>query len=157
EVIADITEHEIDLIEIGKMIDDFRPVCCGGTGRLRRGGYRKDGTSAGKHGSQNFASMHRQFPYQVWVEYYALIQNKDGPFAKRLPIQLTLVQLSAAFTRSRVSGSSRIRLPVALAKAFAIAATAGPCEPSPAPSDFSAGRSMSSTSTCGTSCIVKIG
>jgi hypothetical protein len=26
EVIADITEHEIDLIEIGKMIDDFGPV-----------------------------------------------------------------------------------------------------------------------------------
>src|SRR5215469_6013317 len=70
EVIADITEHEIDLIEIGKMIDDFGPVCCGGTGRLRRGGYRKDGTSAGKYGSQNFASMHRSFPYPVWVEYH---------------------------------------------------------------------------------------
>ena len=25
-MIADITEHEIDLIEIGKMIDDFGPV-----------------------------------------------------------------------------------------------------------------------------------
>src|SRR6516225_519196 len=71
--------------------------------------------------------------------------------------QLTSVQPSAAFTRSRVSGSSRMRLPVALAKAFTIAATAGPCDPSPAPSDFSAGRSMSSTSTCGTSCIVRIG
>jgi hypothetical protein len=47
-VIADITEHEIDLIEIGKMIDDFGAVRRGGTGRLRRGGYRKDGTSAGK-------------------------------------------------------------------------------------------------------------
>src|SRR6516225_9055990 len=35
--------------------------------------------------------------------------------------QLTSVQPSAAFTRSRVSGSSRMRLPVALAKAFTIA------------------------------------
>ena len=61
----------------------------------------------------------------------------------------TFVQPSAAFTRSGVSGNSRMRLPVALANAFTIAATAGPCAPSPAPSDFSVGRSMSSTSTCG--------
>jgi hypothetical protein len=54
-----------------------------------------------------------------------------------LPTQLTLVQPSAAFTRSRVSGSSRMLLPVALPKAFTIAATLAPCEPSPAPSDFS--------------------
>ena len=33
--------------------------------------------------------------------------------------------LRAAFTRSGVSGSSRMRLPVALANAFTIAATAG--------------------------------
>ena len=38
---------------------------------------------------------------------------------------------------SGVSGSSRMRLPVALANALTIAATAGPCAPSPAPSDFS--------------------
>jgi hypothetical protein len=40
EVIADIAEHEIDLIEIGKMVDDFGPVLCGGTGSLRRRSYR---------------------------------------------------------------------------------------------------------------------
>ena len=92
EVIADITEHEIDLIEIGKMIDDFRPVRCGGIGRLRRGGYRKDGTSAGKHGSQNFASMHRQFPYPVWVEYDCVIAHAQGFVMFALPPKADMVQ-----------------------------------------------------------------
>ncbi len=37
----------------------------------------------------------------------------------------------AVFTRAASSGRSRRRLPVACANALAIAATAGPCEPSP--------------------------
>jgi hypothetical protein len=52
-------------------------------------------------------------------------------------------------TRAGVSGRSRSRLPVAPAKASAIAAAAGLCAASPAPSDLSSGRSISSTSTNG--------
>ena len=37
------------------------------------------------------------------------------------------IQASTAFTRSGWKGRSRMRLPVACAKAFATAATAGPC------------------------------
>src|SRR5262249_634697 len=50
-----------------------------------------------------------------------------------------------------------MRLPVALAKPLATAATAGPCEPSPAPSGRSFGRLISSTSTFGASGMVRIG
>src|ERR1700704_92347 len=65
--------------------------------------------------------------------------------------------VSAAFTRSGWSGRSRMRLPVALANAFTTAATAGPCEPSPAPSGRSFGRLISSISTFGASGMVRIG
>ena len=47
--------------------------------------------------------------------------------------------------------------PVAAAKALHMAAAAGPCEASPAPSERSSGRLISSTSTLGTSGMVRIG
>src|SRR5262249_4321757 len=64
---------------------------------------------------------------------------------------------STAFTRSAVHGKSPIRVSLAAANALAIAATAGPCEDSPAPSGRSSGRLISSTSTLGTSGMVRIG
>ena len=64
---------------------------------------------------------------------------------------------SVVLTRSGLNGRSRSLLPVACAKALAMAATIGPCEPSPEPSGFSFGRSISSTSIFGTSGMVRIG
>src|SRR5258705_3822146 len=63
----------------------------------------------------------------------------------------------AAFTRSGVNGSSRMRLPVAAANALAMAAAVGPCAASPAPSARSFGRLISTVSTLGTSGMVRIG
>src|SRR5262249_58508314 len=60
-------------------------------------------------------------------------------------------------TRSGLKGRSRSLLPVACAKALAMAATVGPCEPSPEPSGLSFGRSINSTSIFGTSGMVRIG
>src|SRR5262249_34464143 len=77
------------------------------------------------------------------------------PFTIATPYSLFYV--SAAFTRAGLSGRSRMRLPVALAKALTTAATAGPCEPSPEPSGRSFGRLISSISTFGTSGMVRIG
>src|SRR5215470_14321355 len=80
--------------------------------------------------------------------------------AHRRPLSVCLalsVHPSAAFTRSGWNGRSRRRLPVACANALAIAATAGPCDASPAPSERSFGWSISTTSTFGTSGMVRIG
>jgi hypothetical protein len=54
-------------------------------------------------------------------------------------------------TRSGVMGKSRIRRPVATAKALAVAAAVGAREPSTPPTDGSSGRSISTTSTRGIS------
>src|SRR5260221_721588 len=62
-----------------------------------------------------------------------------------------------AVTRVGLSGRSRMRLPVAFATALTTAAAAGPSEASPAPSERSFGRLISSTSTIGASGIVRIG
>ena len=67
------------------------------------------------------------------------------------------VHCSAAFTRAGVNGRSRRRLPVACAKALAMAAAAGPIAASPTPSEGRSGRSMSTVCTCGTSGMVRIG
>src|SRR5262249_33555745 len=67
------------------------------------------------------------------------------------------IYVNAALTRAALSGRSRIRLPVALAKALTTAAAAGPCEASPAPRGRSFGRLISSTSTVGASAMVRIG
>ena len=63
----------------------------------------------------------------------------------------------APLSPDQAERQSRNRLPVALAKALAIAATAGPCEASPEPSARSFGRLMISCSTFGTSGMVMIG
>src|SRR2546421_12048998 len=63
----------------------------------------------------------------------------------------------AAFTRSGVKGRSRMRRPVALATALAIAATVGPWADSPEPTGRSSGRSISETSTDGTSVMHRSG
>lgn len=56
----------------------------------------------------------------------------------------------ALTSRSRVSGRSRSRTPVARWIAFPIAADTGPANASPAPRGGWSGRSMSATSTSGT-------
>ena len=78
------------------------------------------------------------------------------PLRAPLPRDFPQAQLSAALTRSGVSGRSRRRLPLALAKALAIAAAAGPDEASPAPSGLSPRRSIRSISTFGASGMVRI-
>src|SRR5476649_644028 len=65
-----------------------------------------------------------------------------------------LNQRSAILTCCAFIGSDRIRLPVAWAKALAIAAAVGPCEASPAPSGRSFCRLSNSTVTLGTSGMV---
>ena len=63
----------------------------------------------------------------------------------------------AVTTASRVIGRSRTRTPTASATAFAIAADTGPLASSPAPMLGSSGRSMTLTTTSGTSLNRRIG
>src|SRR5262249_61679551 len=80
-------------------------------------------------------------------------------FGNPLPIRYSLLAIHpiAALTRAAWSGRSRMRLPVALATALATAATAGADAPSPQPSRRPLGRRIHSTSTFGTSGLVRIG
>src|SRR5262249_4533269 len=65
-------------------------------------------------------------------EIHALERLREG-------LGLGLTHASACFTRSGVNGSARSRLPVVFATAFAMAAAAGPCAPSPTPRNRSPG------------------
>src|SRR5262249_9512855 len=64
---------------------------------------------------------------------------------------------SDILTRSGLKGRSRSLLPVACAKALAMAATIGLCDAAPDTSGLSFGRSINSTSIFGTSGMVRIG
>jgi len=81
------------------------------------------------------------------------------PYSRRV---LESLNGSTLFTMLHLHGENiyfdrKATLPVAAVNALAMAATVGPWEASPAPSGFSSGRSISSTCTCGTSGMVRIG
>src|SRR5215831_11951815 len=111
------------------------------------------------------ASLDAALPFTVkLMAMVFLLENKPPREVANRTVRPSLLAflpastyVSAALTRAGLSGRSRMRLPVALAKALATAATAGPCEPSPAPSGRSFERLINSTSTFGASGMVRIG
>src|SRR5262245_3794315 len=80
-------------------------------------------------------------------------QGRCGNYVEREPFgdRRSHELLIATIIRSRVSGRSRTRMPIASNTAFAIAAAVGPATASPIPSDGWSGRSMIVTSTGGAS------